>query len=93
MPKFLTTHLSPGLSADEIANNAPDVAESKYATFCHLFVNMHTGFLVSIYDADNQAALEREFERVGFPFDEIHEIHFSLDAMGLQAMSQGSPAS
>jgi hypothetical protein len=92
MATFLTTHLSPGLSADEIANNAPDVAESKYATFRNLYVNMYTGFLVSIYDADDQAALEREFERVGFPFEEIHEIQFALDAAGLEAMIQDSAA-
>jgi len=91
MPTFLTTHLSPGLSADEIANNAPDVAESKYATFRNLYVNMLSGFLVSIYDADNKEALEREFERVGFPFEEVHEIHFALDTAGLAAMIQGSP--
>src|SRR5690242_1280676 len=48
MPTYLTTHLSPGLSADEIAGNAPDVAESKYATFRNLYVNMLSGFLVSI---------------------------------------------
>jgi len=93
MPTYLTTHLSPGLSADEIAGNAPDVAESKYATFRNLYVNMLSGFLVSIYDADDQAALEREFERVGFPFEEIHEIHFALDAAALQLMIQGSTAS
>ncbi len=36
MATFLTTHSSPGLSAEEIANVAPDVAESKYATFRYL---------------------------------------------------------
>lgn len=92
MPTFLTTHLAPGLSADEIANNAPDVAVSKYATFGNLYVNTYIGFLVSIYEAESQAALEREFERVGFPFEEIHEIHFALDAAGLQDMIQGSSA-
>lgn len=90
MPTYLTTHQSPGLTADEISGNAPDVAESKYATFRNLYVNMYTGFVVSIYEADDQSALEREFERVGFPFDNIHEIHFALDAAGLQAMIQGA---
>ncbi len=93
MPTFLTTHVSPGLSADEIANYAPDVAESKYATFRNLYVNMYTGFIVTIYEAEDQAALQREFERVGFPFEEIHELQFMLDAAGLQAMVQGSAAS
>lgn len=92
MPTYLTTHLSPGLSAEEIANNAPDVAESKYATFQTMYVNMLSGFIVSVYDADDRAALEREFERVGFPFEEIHEVHFALDSAGLQSMVQGTPA-
>lgn len=93
MATFLTTHSAPGLSGDEIANVAPDVAESKYATFRNLYVNMLSGFLVSVYEADNQEALEREMERVGFAYDEIHEIHYALDATGLQAMVQSGPAS
>ncbi|MEB3980086.1 hypothetical protein OQ968_02285 [Mycobacterium sp. 663a-19] len=93
MPLYLTTHLSPGLSADEIANNAPDVAESKYATFQNLYVDMYSGFLVSVYQAEKREDLEREFERVGFPFEEIHEIQFALDAAGLQAMVGGIPTS
>lgn len=92
MATFLTTHSAPGLSAEEIANVGPDVAASKYATFRHLYVNMLSGFLVSIYEADDQDALEREMERVGFAFDQIHEIHYALDAAGLQAMIEGSPA-
>jgi hypothetical protein len=91
MPTYLTTHLAPGLSADEIANNAPDVAQSKYANFQNLYVDMYSGFLVSIYQAETREDLEREFERVGFPFDEIHEIQFSLDAPGLKAMVEGAP--
>ena len=93
MPTFLTTHLSPGLSADEIANTAPEVADSNYARFRNLYVNMSSGFLVSIYEADDSGDLEREFERVGFAFDEIHEIDHALGAAGLLAMIQGSPAS
>jgi hypothetical protein len=93
MLTYLTTHLSPGLSADEIANNAPDVAESKYATFQNLYVDMYNGYLVSVYQAENRENLEREFERVGFPFEAIHEIQFALDAAGLQAMIQGIPTS
>jgi hypothetical protein len=30
--------------------------------------------------------VEREYERVGFPFDSITEIDFSLDAEGLARM-------
>ena len=93
MPTFLTTHQAPGLSADELRNNAPDVAESKYATFRNMFANMYTGFIVTIYEADDEQAVVREFERVGFPFEEIREIQFVLDAASLQAMIAGGTAS
>lgn len=93
MPTFLTTHLSPGLSADEIANTAPDVAESKHATFQNLYVDMYNGFLASVYHAESREDVQREFERLGFPFEEIHEIQFALDAAGLRAMVEGTPTS
>lgn len=90
MATFLTTHQAPGLSAEEIAANAPAVAEGVHATFRTLYVNMFSGFLVSIYDAEDKAALEREFERIGFPFDDIHEINYTLDEQGLRDVVAGS---
>lgn len=90
MPRFLTTHQAPGLSADEIAGNAPEVAQCVHATFENMHVNMFTGFIVTIYEADDQAALEREFERVGFPWDQIHEIQFSMDSQLLQQTAAGA---
>lgn len=92
MPTFVTTHQAPSLSDEELANTAPDVAESKYATFRQLFANKYNGYIVTIYDADDQSALEREFERMGFPFVEIHEVHFALDAQALQAIAAGGAA-
>lgn len=92
MPTFMTIHRSPGLSPEEIAANGPLVAESEYATFRHLYVDLYGGYLVSIYEATNQEAVEQEFERVGFPWDEIHEVHVDLDAAALNAaIAQGSP--
>jgi hypothetical protein len=93
MATFMTTHRAPGLSVDEIASNAPDVAKSTYAAFRDMFVNLTVGFLVTVYEADDVQALEREFERVGFPFEEIHEIQFAMDSTGLRAMLAGEAAS
>jgi hypothetical protein len=93
MTTFLTIHRAPGLSAEEIEGNAPLVAESRYATFRDLFVNLPAGFLLSIYEADDRAALEREFERVGFPWDEINEVQYSVDAATMQARLATGPAS
>lgn len=91
MPTFATVHRSPGLSQDEIQANAELVVESEYATFKHLYVDMYQGFLVTIYEAESKEAVEQEFERVGFPWDEIHEIHVSLDEAALQASLAGAP--
>ena len=92
MPMFVTTHLAPGLSAAEIAENSPAVAESVHAQFRHLFVNMFTGQLFTVYEAQDAAALEREFERLGFPYDQVTEVQFALDAEGLAAFVASSPA-
>ena len=86
MPTFMTIHRSPGLSPEEIAANGPLVAESEYATFRHLYVDLYGGYLVSIYEATDQEAVEQEFERVGFPFDSIHEIDYALSASELTEM-------
>lgn len=92
MPTFVTTHQAPGLSAEEIAGNAPAVAESVHAQFRHLFVNMFTGQIFTVYDADDAQSVEREFERVGFPYDQVTEVQFSLDAAGLQKIASGQSA-
>lgn len=86
MARFVTVHRSPGLSSEEIAANAPLVAESEHATFRNLLVDMLGGFIVSVYEADDVASLEAEFERIGFPWDEIHEVSYETDAAGLQEM-------
>ncbi|MFF5147974.1 nickel-binding protein [Streptomyces sp. NPDC013157] len=86
MPLYLSLHQAPGLSEEEIAGNAPEVAQQVHATFRHLYVNTDTGFIVTVYEAENAKAVEAEFERVGFPFDAIHEIDFSQSAAELAQM-------
>ena len=86
MPQFATIHRAPGLSAEEIGANAAEVAQSVHATFQNLYVNMYSGFIVTIYEADDQAALEREFERIGFPWDDVNEIQISMDAQQVRQM-------
>jgi hypothetical protein len=78
LPLFVTLHRAPGLSKEEFDANAAEVLESKYATFRHVYVNVFEGFIVSVYEADDTVALEREFERVGFPFEEMHEMQLSF---------------
>jgi hypothetical protein len=87
MSRFITVHRAPGLSAEEIAANTPEVLKGQHATFQHLYVDMIQGFIVTIYDAEDSAALEREFERIGFPWDEIHDLQFDADHAALTAMA------
>jgi hypothetical protein len=83
---FLSLHQAPGLSAEEVAGYGPDVAKGVHATFRHLYAHLDTGFIATLYEADSAAAVEQEFERVGFPFDSIHEVDYALSASELTEM-------
>jgi len=86
MPRFVTIHRAPGLSRDEIQGNAGPVLEGVHAQFEQMWVDIFAGFIVTVYQAENQAALESEFERLGFPWDEVHEVQVQLDLAALQHM-------
>ncbi|HEY4120473.1 MAG TPA: nickel-binding protein [Byssovorax sp.] len=90
MPRFLAIHHAPGVSQEDFERNIPEVLAGKYATFVHTYVNLQHGTIVNIYDADSAAALEREFERIGFPFDEIREVQFGASVDDLRAMTRGA---
>ncbi|MBU3067785.1 DUF4242 domain-containing protein [Nocardia sp. NEAU-G5] len=83
MSLFLSTHQSPGLSEEEVAAYGPEVAKGVHATFRHLFANSDSGYIVTVYEADSEDAVRQEFERVGFPVDEITEIDIEFDAAQL----------
>lgn len=83
MPTFANVHRSPGLSPDEIKTTGAAVSESVHATFQHIYVDLYQGFIVSVYEADSREAVEEELERLGFPYDEIHEIQIEFDAATL----------
>ena len=86
MPTFMTVHRAPGLSAEEFAANGVEVLEEKYAKVGHVYANLQSGFIVTIYDAESRDELVREFERLGFPYEEIQEVQFSVDRAGLEHM-------
>ena len=83
MSLFVGLHQAPGLSPEEIAGYGPEVAQGVHATFKQLLVNTTEGFIVTLYEAADRDDVEKEFERVGFPFNSITEIDFTLDAEGL----------
>jgi hypothetical protein len=86
MALFLSLHQAPGLSSEEVAGYGPEVAKGVHATFRQMYANLDSGFIVTLYEADRAAAVEQEFERVGFPFDSINEVDFTLSAAELGEM-------
>ncbi len=86
MPRFVTIHRAPGLSREELQSNACPVLEGVLAHFEQMRVDMFNGFIVTVYQAENQGELEREFERLGFPWDEVHEVQIGMDLNALQQM-------
>lgn len=89
MPRFVTIHKAPGLSKEEVAANAKVVFEQKHAKFERNYINVFEGWIVTVYQADSKEALEREFERCGFPWDEIHEVQIASDLASLEKMASG----
>ncbi len=77
MPQFITIHRAPGLKREELAQNAPQVLGATIAKFQHLYVNIASGFIVSVFEADTKEQVEEQMEVLGFPVDEMHEVHFS----------------
>lgn len=90
MPRYLAIHHAPGVSQEDFQRNIPEVLAGKHATFVQTFVNLARGTIVNIYEAADEQALAREFERIGFPFDEIQEIQFGATAEDLRKMAGGA---
>ena len=86
MPRYLVIHHAPGVSQEDFQRNIPEVLAGKHATFVHTFVNLAHGTIVNIYEGESEAAVARELERVGFPYDEIQPIQFEASAQELHAM-------
>ena len=86
MALFLSLHQAPGLSPEEVAGYGPEVAKGVHATFRQMYANLASGFIATLYEAESAAAVEQEFERVGFPFDSINEIDYTLSAAELGEM-------
>jgi hypothetical protein len=86
MTQFVTIHRAPGLSREELQGNAGPVLEGVKAQFEQMWVDMFSGFIVTVFEAESQEALESEFERLGFPWDEVHAVQVHLDRPALEQM-------
>jgi len=90
MTQFVTIHRAPGLSREELQGNAAPVLEGVHASFQQMWVDMFSGFIVTVYEAEDQGALEREFERLGFPWDEVHAVQVHMDHAALEQIVAAS---
>lgn len=86
MPRYFVIHHAPGVTSEDFQKSVPTVLEGKHATFVQCWANMVDGVIVNIYDGDSEAAVQRELERIGFPFDEIKEVQFAATANELRKM-------
>ena len=86
MSLFLTAHLAPSISEAELASYGPEVAEGVHATFKQFYANSESGHIFMIYEADNAEQVIAELERLGFPYEAIHELDLQLDAAALSAL-------
>ncbi len=86
MPQYITIHRAPGLKGDELVQNAPHVLGAKTAVFKQIYANMASGFIVSVFEADSKEKLEEQMEVLGFPIDEMHDVHFSASRSELEQM-------
>jgi hypothetical protein len=89
MPRYLVIHHSPGVTAEGFQQSVPAVLEGKHAKFVQCYANMVDGVIVNLYDAESEAAVARELERIGFPFDEVKELQFAASADDLRKMAGG----
>lgn len=77
MPMYMTVHRAPGFLKQQWVENASEVYRGEFARFKQAHVNLSSGFIFTIYEADDRGKLVEQFETIGVPFEEIHEIEFS----------------
>lgn len=86
MGQYITVHRAPGLLQEEWVENAVHVYRAELAAFKQAYVNLGSGFIVTIYEAESEETLIEQFERLGLPYDEIHEIQFSQSFEEMEGM-------
>lgn len=85
MEKFLVIMHAPGVTREQFNESAADITKNEFATYVHSYANLADGTIVNIYEAESHTMVEREMERLGFPFDEIAKIQYEASLSDLQA--------
>ncbi|WP_372983739.1 nickel-binding protein [Microbacterium sp.] len=86
MTTYVSVHQAPSLAPEEVASYVPEIKQNTYAEFQQVFINLELGYIVTVYEADDEEAVRKEFDRIGWPVDTVTEVHFSVDAAGLDAV-------
>lgn len=77
MPQYMSIHRAPGILPETWDENSSAIYAAKTVRYVQGYVNLASGFIVTIYDAPGRQELVEQFEEWGLPFDEIHEVQFS----------------
>lgn len=88
VPRYIVVHHAPGVTPEGFQASVPAVLENRYATFVQCYANMVDGLIINLYDGDDEQAVARELERIGFPFDEIKPLQFAASAEELEKMNR-----
>lgn len=85
MAKFIVIIHAPGVTREQFNESAAEMVKNEFATYIHCYANLADGTIVNIYEAESTAMVEREMERLGFPFDEIAKVQYEASLSDLQA--------
>ena len=86
MTTYVSVHQAPALAPEEVASYVPEIKANTYAEFQQCFINLELGYIVTVYEGESEDAVRQEFDRIGWPVDTVTEVHFSVDAAGLDAI-------
>ncbi|KRA24911.1 hypothetical protein ASD65_11085 [Microbacterium sp. Root61] len=86
MTLFISVHQAPALDPAEVAAYVPEIKLNTYAEFQQVWINLEKGSIVTLYEAADEAAVRKEFDRIGWPVDVVNEVHYTVDKAGLDAI-------
>ena len=84
MPQYMTIHRAPGLLPETWDENSSAIYAATAVRYVQAYVNLASGFIITIYDAPDRQELVEQFEEWGLPFDKMHEVQFSQNYAQLE---------
>jgi hypothetical protein len=62
-----------------------EILESTYAKFIQSFIDFRDGFIATVWEAEDQAQVEKELQRLGFPYVGLHHIDLARNRADLES--------